>query len=148
MVALLDLSALATKSITMKSIVTLLVYGLLSAVVPFQPMPIRTNHRRELCMNSEGEEQKSAAKKGWNPLANLSDMFGNVDDAIDDFMGKRMGNGELFYGRRKNNPSGRLNMEGDYNGMGYSDPLRIERARQRKEEILAKKRLREESSKK
>jgi hypothetical protein len=38
-------------------------------------------------------------------------------------------------------------MEGEYNGMGYSDPLRIERARQRKEEALARKRLREESSK-
>jgi hypothetical protein len=100
-------------------------------------------------MESEGEERKTAAsKKGWSPLANLSDMFSAMDDVIDDFMGKRMGNGELFYGKRKNKPSGRLNMEGDYNGMGYSDPLRIERARQRKEEVLAKKRLREEASKK
>ena len=100
-------------------------------------------------MKSEGEEQEAAAaaKNGWDPLANLKDMFASVDEVIDDFMGKRMGNGELFYGRRKNNPSGRLNMEGEYNGMGYSDPLRIERARQRKEEALARKRLREESSK-
>jgi hypothetical protein len=138
----------------MTSIVILLVYGWLSMVASFQPAPIGTKpigtkHWRELCMKLEGEERKqTATKKGWNPLANLSDIFANVDDVIDDFMGKRMGNGELFYGKRKNNPSGRVNMEGDYNGMGYSDPLRIERARQRKEEALVKKRLREEADSK
>jgi hypothetical protein len=133
----------------MKSIVRLLIYGLLSVVSSFQPTPIRTKHCRAQCMKSEGEERETtAAKNGWNPLSNLKDVFASLDDVIDDFMGKRMGNGELFYGRRKNNPSGRLNMEGEYNGMGYSDPLRIERARQRKEEVLARRRFREESSKK
>jgi hypothetical protein len=130
----------------MKSIVILLVNGLFSAA--FQPVPIRTEYRSARCMKSEDDEQMASAKKTWKPLANLSGIFSNVDDVIDDFMGKRMGNGELFYGKRKNSPSGRLNMDGDYNGMGYSDPLRIERARQRKEEVLAMKRLREEASKK
>jgi hypothetical protein len=59
-----------------------------------------------------------------------------------------MRNGELFYGKRKNKPTGRVNMEGDYNGMGYSDPLRIERARERKEQFLAKQRLRADADKK
>ena len=63
-------------------------------------------------------------------------MFSNLDDVIDDFMGKRMGNGELFYGQRKYKPSGKENTEGQYNGMGMSDKLRIDLARERKEQRL------------
>lgn len=51
------------------------------------------------------------------------------------------------YGKRKYNPSGRI--EGDYNGMGQSDSLRIEIARVQKEEIELRKqrRLLEEEAK-
>lgn len=61
-------------------------------------------------------------------------MLQNVDDVVDDFVYKRMGAGEQWYGKRKSNPSGRV--DGDYNGMGVSDFLRIEAARAQKEELL------------
>jgi uncharacterized protein YueI len=59
---------------------------------------------------------------------------------IDDFMFKKMGNGEVFYGKRKINPSGRENTEGTYNGMGISDKAKIDESRQRKEEYLEERR--------
>jgi hypothetical protein len=62
------------------------------------------------------------------------------DDVIDDFMFKKMGNGEVFYGKRKINPSGRENTEGTYNGMGISDKVKIDESRQRKEEYLEERR--------
>jgi len=31
--------------------------------------------------------------KSWNPLEELSGMMSNLDDVIDDFMNKRLGNG-------------------------------------------------------
>jgi len=55
-------------------------------------------------------------------------------------MFKRMGSGEVFYGKRKYKPSGRPNTEGKYNGMGLSDKLRIDITRQVKEEIQEKRR--------
>mmetsp|Transcript_17907 Transcript_17907/g.28980 ORF Transcript_17907/g.28980 Transcript_17907/m.28980 type:complete len:137 (+) Transcript_17907:127-537(+) len=67
-----------------------------------------------------------------NPFAELGDMFSNLDDVIDDFFNKRMGNGEVFYGKRKYKPSG--NIETDYNGGGLSDWRKIEAARQYREE--------------
>jgi len=63
-------------------------------------------------------------------------MLTNFDDVVDDFMNKRMGNGEVFYGKRKYKPSGRPNTEGKYNGMGQSDRRRADWSRQRKEEMM------------
>jgi hypothetical protein len=40
------------------------------------------------------------------------------DDVIDDFMFKKMGNGEVFFTAKENQSSGRENTEGTYNGMG------------------------------
>jgi hypothetical protein len=78
-------------------------------------------------------------EKGFkNPLAELSDMVTRFDDVVDDFMGKKMGNGELFYGKRKYKPSNRPNTEGKYNGMGLTDSLNIEIARALKADRLAK----------
>jgi hypothetical protein len=69
-----------------------------------------------------------------------------LDDTIEDFFYKRMGNGEIFYGKRKVNPSGRV--EGGYNGFGLSDKQRIEDFSVVKMERLERKRLREEQTKK
>ena len=63
---------------------------------------------------------------GFNPLKELSDMFSSMDDVLDDFFYKRMGNGEVFYGKRKYKPSG--DVEGSYNGLGLTDKQRIEDA--------------------
>ena len=60
-------------------------------------------------------------------------MFENFDDVVDDFVYKRMGAGEQWYGKRKYNPSGKF--DGDYQGMGRSDQFRIELARVQKEEM-------------
>ena len=70
-------------------------------------------------------------------------MMNNFDAVVDDFVYKRMGNGEQFYGKRKYNPSG--NIEGDYNGMGQSDLLRIEVARVKKEELELRRQRRLEA---
>jgi hypothetical protein len=78
--------------------------------------------------------------QGFNPLKDFSDMMTNMDSVIDDFMNKRMGNGEVFYGKRKYKPSGRENTEGSYNGMGLSDKLRIDVTREQKEAFLEERR--------
>ena len=66
-------------------------------------------------------------------------MLASLDDVIDDFFNRRMGNGEVFYGKRKYKPSGRPNTEGYYNGMGISDKTKIDVARARKEQMLEAK---------
>ena len=71
-----------------------------------------------------------------NPFKEVGDMFANMDEVIDDFMGKRMGQGEIFYGKRKYKPSGRQNTSGRYEGMGHSDFTRIKVARAKKEAFL------------
>jgi predicted secreted protein len=68
-----------------------------------------------------------------------------LDGTIEDFFYKRMGNGEIFYGKRKVNPSGRV--EGNYNGFGLSDKQRIEDFNVVKMERLNRKRVREEQRK-
>jgi len=90
-----------------------------------------------------------AENNNWNfpnPLKEVMDMFSNWDDVIDDFMFKRMGNGEVFYGKRKYKPSNRPNTEGKYNGMGMTDKMRIDIARERKEEAI--ERRKQQASKK
>ncbi|KAL7437991.1 hypothetical protein ACHAXH_003700 [Discostella pseudostelligera] len=66
-----------------------------------------------------------------NPLVELADMFSNFDDVVDDFFNKRMGNGEVFYGKRKYKPSGKVDAE--YNGGGFSDWRKMEAAREFRE---------------
>jgi hypothetical protein len=78
------------------------------------------------------------------PLQELNDMLSNMDAVIDDFMNKRMGNGEVFYGKRKYKPSGRPHTEGRYNGMGLSDKGAIDIAREIKQEFLEKRKRRDE----
>jgi hypothetical protein len=48
-----------------------------------------------------------------------------------------MGNGEIFYGKRKYKPSG--NVESEYNGGGFSDWRKIEAAREFREERARKR---------
>ena len=74
-----------------------------------------------------------------NPFTEMVDIFSNLDDVIDDFFNKRMGNGEIFYGKRKYKPSG--SVESEYNGGGFSDWRKIEAAREFREE---RTRIREE----
>jgi hypothetical protein len=86
----------------------------------------------------------SNVPKPKNFFDDLRGMISNFDDVIDDFVYKRMGAGEQWYGKRRYNPSGRV--DGDYNGMGRSDYFRIEVARVQKEEMELRKqrRLQEE----
>jgi hypothetical protein len=103
-----------------------------------QPVGPSTITRTSLKNGKEGDDEKESS--GWNPFRAISEAFGSVDDVIDDFMFKKMGNGEVFYGKRKVNPSGRENTEGSYNGMGGSDKVKIDESRQRKEEYLEERR--------
>ena len=61
---------------------------------------------------------------------------------IDDFYNKRMGQGEIFYGKRKYKPSGKV--ESAYNGMGLTDKQRIDDAREYKAQIEEERRIRKE----
>ena len=92
-------------------------------------------------------EKKGSLDVAKNVLKDLTGFFENFDDVVDDFVMKRMGAGEQWYGKRKYNPSGKY--DGDYNGMGRSDYLRIEVARVQKEEMeLRRERRLEEEAKK
>ena len=96
-------------------------------------------HRILLASNNNGDNASS-----WNPLKELTDMLSSFDDVVDDFVNKRMGNGEIFYGQRKYKPSGRENTSGSYTGMGMSDKARIDAARAYKAEMMEMRRLREQ----
>lgn len=85
-------------------------------------------------------EQSDGNKGGF--LSGVSDFFNNLDAVADDFFYKRMGKGEIFYGKRKYKPSG--SVEGDYDGMGLTDSLKIEMAREYKEAWLEEKSMRDE----
>lgn len=88
--------------------------------------------------NNDGNPQNQQQ----GPFKDLFDIFSNFDDVIDDFFYKRMGQGEIFYGKRKFRPSGKV--EGDYNGFGLSDKTKIDITRAYKEEWLEEKKMRDE----
>lgn len=94
------------------------------------------NKKNEQPIEIEVEEEPK--RKGF-----FSDMMNNVDAVVDDFVYKRMGAGEQWYGKRKSNPSG--NIDGDYNGMGQSDLIRIEIARVQREEMELRRQRRLEA---
>ena len=75
-----------------------------------------------------------------------NNFWRKFDDAVDDFFNKRMGNGEIFYGKRKVNPSGKV--EGDYNGFGMTDKLRIDQTRELKEIWLEQRQSKEDQQNK
>jgi hypothetical protein len=104
-----------------------------SSFVVVSPSPTRP--QSVLQANNQNNDNKFP-----NIFQGIGDMLSNMDDVIDDFMSKRMGNGELFYGQRKFKPSGRPNTEGKYNGMGKSDRLKIDAKREVKEAIMERKR--------
>ena len=94
-------------------------------------------------VHADGNQEPN---KPRNFLDDLKGMLQNFDDVVDDFVMKRMGAGEQWYGKRKYNPSGRI--DGDYNGMGRSSHYSIEIARVQKEvlEERRQKRLEEEAA--
>jgi hypothetical protein len=115
-----------------------------SPAAPERPTSIRRNNRNDPNDNNISNPKSGNDYKPKNFLDDLQGMFRNLDDVVDDFVFKRMGAGEQWYGKRKYNPSGRI--DGDYNGMGRSDYWRIELAREQKEEMELRKqqRLKEE----
>ena len=137
-------------SLILPALAVLLV-GLMAAeafsMLPRQPV---TRH----CITSNtllkaGRDDESSSKdKPRNFFDDFKGMLSNFDDVVDDFVMKRMGAGEQWYGKRKYNPSGRV--DGDYNGMGRSSHYAIEIARVRKEvlEERKKRRLEEEAVRK
>ena len=95
---------------------------------------LHSNNSNKNDYNDVNNEEKVKLQPVKGFFQEIGDMFANMDDVMDDFFMKRMGNGEQFYGKRKFKPSGKV--EGGYNGMGLSDKLRIDIARVRKEEFL------------
>jgi len=84
--------------------------------------------RRQQVSSIYAEENKQGSINIPNPFAEIADMFSNFDDVVDDFFNKRMGNGEVFYGKRKYKPSG--SVQSDYEGYGFSDRRKIDAARE------------------
>lgn len=109
---------------------------------------VSTNVRRgdAITLYSNNKDNNNG-RNVWNPFQEISDMISSFDDVVDDFLNKRMGNGEIFYGQRKYKPSGRENTTGRYNGMGMSDKTKIDMAREYKEEMMEIRRLREKGLK-
>ena len=123
---------------------------LVQHVVAFAPRSVismSNSHHADLIFMTSNDDDDNADSRGLpNPFKEIGDMFASFDDVIDDFFYKRMGNGEVFYGKRKYKPSG--NVDGEYNGMGLTDKLKIDISRERKELFLEEKRRREEEAKK
>ena len=101
----------------------------------------RSFQQRSITARPMTTEQNNGQKEG-GIFSGVSEFFGNLDSIADDFFYKRMGKGEIFYGKRKFNPSG--DVEGDYQGMGLSDKGKIDMAREYREEWLEEKRMRDE----
>mmetsp|Transcript_7455 Transcript_7455/g.20161 ORF Transcript_7455/g.20161 Transcript_7455/m.20161 type:complete len:160 (-) Transcript_7455:420-899(-) len=87
--------------------------------------------------NGVAQLQAKPGDKEGGFFSNVKNMMNDFDDVMDDFFFKRMGAGEQWYGKRKSNPSGRV--DGNYNGMGRSDQIKIEIARAMKEEMELKR---------
>lgn len=102
------------------------------AVVPTSSATFSAASARPAQNGDESDADSGGFK--FNPLKEILETFKNLDDVIDDFYNKRMGNGEIFYGQRKYKPSGKDNTNGDYTGGGLSDFGRIEAARAFREE--------------
>jgi len=92
--------------------------------------------------NKVENESAPTESKGFNPIGEFFDMFSNMDDVIDDFYFKRMGNGEQFYGERKYKPSGKV--DGKYDGFGLSDRTKIDTTREYRAQWQEEKKRRKE----
>mmetsp|Transcript_23062 Transcript_23062/g.54730 ORF Transcript_23062/g.54730 Transcript_23062/m.54730 type:complete len:159 (-) Transcript_23062:959-1435(-) len=86
------------------------------------------------CLYASRDEDKNGQEK------KKRSFWDALDDVVDDFVMKRMGAGEQWYGQRKNNPSG--NFDGKYEGGGRSDAFQIEIAKIQREEMELKKQRR------
>jgi hypothetical protein len=113
-----------------------------AAVSAFAPTSSCTQPRAAPKLSRKDDSDTNSNAVGFNPMNAFSDILSTMDDMIDDFFYKRMGNGEIFYGKRKVRPSGRV--EGEYNGFGLTDKQRIEDSRLIKLARLEQKRLREQ----
>lgn len=92
--------------------------------------------------NKVENDSTTTETKGFNPISEFFDMFSNIDDVIDDFYFKRMGQGEIFYGKRKYKPSGEV--DGKYEGFGLTDKTKIEATREYKKQWQEDKKRRQE----
>lgn len=117
----------------------------LSSVAAFPIPSQKSSGRFNSKLLASGDDEGRATEPS-NLLEDIKGMLSNFDDVVDDFVMKRMGAGEQWYGKRKYNPSGRV--EGDYNGMGRSSYYAIEIARVQKEMMEERKqrRLEEEEA--
>ena len=137
------------RSVALAVLVPVAALGFRPSLLLLPAVPSSPVLRRSTTLYSENNNRRKADSSGFpNPLRELQDMFSSMDDVVEDFMCKRMGNGETFYGKRKYKPSGRPHTGGKYNGMGLSDRLRIDITRQVKEEIMEKRRQQREEEEK
>lgn len=106
-----------------------------SVLVSRQPLLLLSSRNPKSNNTNKNDTNEDKSENDTMILSRVSwaiqEFWSNMDDVVDDFMNKRMGNGELFYGKRKFNPSGKI--DGSYNGFGLSDKGRIEGVKMYKE---------------
>lgn len=91
---------------------TLLMFFLLSIcvrssqglMIPTKNTPTLKRNALSVVMSAENGNDNNVKGKGL--ISDFFDMFKNLDDVAEDFFYKRMGKGEIFYGKRKYKPSG------------------------------------------
>ena len=135
-------------TLAMKPLNSICVGVMACAVVSTKAFSIPQASSKASCTTTSialANNDNDGGNKPKNVFQDLMGMFKNLDDVVDDFVYKRMGAGEQWYGKRKYDPSG--NFEGNYEGAGQTDITRIEIARVQKEEMEKRKqrRLEEEA---
>eukprot|EP00529_Nitzschia_sp_RCC80_P034872 CAMPEP_0113478334 /NCGR_PEP_ID=MMETSP0014_2-20120614/20698_1 /TAXON_ID=2857 /ORGANISM="Nitzschia sp." /LENGTH=123 /DNA_ID=CAMNT_0000371513 /DNA_START=216 /DNA_END=587 /DNA_ORIENTATION=- /assembly_acc=CAM_ASM_000159 len=97
-------------------------------------------HHHHHCSLEQASSLYASRDEDQNGQEKKRSFWDALDDVVDDFVMKRMGAGEQWYGQRKNNPSG--NFDGKYEGGGRSDAFQIEIAKIQREEMELKKQRR------
>jgi hypothetical protein len=110
----------------------------------FVPTSIGSARNQHVALLESKKNEDSNGGFFGSFVKDFKGMVDNMDDVIDDFLFKRMGAGEQWYGKRKYDPSGKFDEE--YQGMGLSDHVRIEVSRARKEKFLAERERRRRES--
>ena len=119
----------------------IIVFLCLVGVCAFTPAPTKISRPKFLDGPILSQNNDDIGSSEFDPMRSWNNMMSTMDDMIDDFFYKRMGNGEIFYGKRKVKPSGKV--DGEYNGFGLSDKQRIEDSRLVKLARLEQKRLKD-----
>ena len=115
--------------------------------VPTKTMTRSENQHKLTTLHFQNKSNEEVSNNNNNNkkegiFGGIKNAFNNLDGIAEDFFYKRMGKGEIFYGKRAYKPSG--DVDGDYQGFGLSDKLKIDMTRDYKDAWLEEKNMRDE----